>query len=178
MPKEEKKEETNEERVSWLEEKVKTLTEAISGRKPIPAYKKIVNVMFVDDLPVVVFGKVKSAVDDSGQENHVISITTKDESGKTDTKEVEYTSLVRDSIRHAGEVTKEETEYEKKNQGPIPTTVTAKDPDPAKIGGNASFQPRRVLLEETVRRDMVTLRFLSGPWEGKELTMDALYLNP
>lgn len=139
--------------------------------------ERVARVMFINDLPAVVFGQAKQT-DKTGRA-FVIAITTIDKEGKTTEKDYDYIETIRDGVRYLCEIVRRDDTITTTHQGPIPIQhrTVASDPMTLRESGK-QFESRIVMLEHTQMQSTANIKFLEGPWKGEELTVDVRCLNP
>lgn len=164
-----KTEQTESERIAALEKTIERMkADKEKADQPLP--QKTAKVMFHKDLPVV---KVGEARDFEGVLS--MKLTVRKEDGKDEDMSVGYLDAMNNFPRFLVEVTNVRKEPIRTHQGPVPMKVRARMSDEVgrKTPDGNPFSPRDIFLEQTKYRKTAHIRFLEGPWEGKELDVDA-----
>jgi hypothetical protein len=182
MPKDiEKPVDERDVRIGELETKLDSLTKLIRERegvssKPVRIAEKVSKMMFVDDEPVVAFGQAMTAP--NGQ--ITIAVTTVNEAGEKNTKELEYLPMLNNNPRYSCEMLSQEATKTVHHQGPIPVKFKTRMADSVaqRTSTGEEFVSREMILEHTQVSYVAKVRFLEGPWSGKELSVETSCLNP
>lgn len=174
-----------EDRVAELEAKVmlqsKQMQELITIMKsrelapePKKDYKHTGKMMFVNENPVVVVGQVKDQGGDM-----TIKLTTMDKDGNLEHHSFGYLDAMNHVPRHMCEILKIEKHEIATHQGPIPSKVLTRPADEVakRTATGAPFTPKEIVLQHTMVTADARVRFLEGPWAGREIEVSVDALN-
>lgn len=166
--------------IAVMQSQIKELTNLVKAKEGKPSQpalvaKKIAKMMFIENNPVIEFGKVRDVGNSMS-----IKMIVQDEEGIQKPVEMDYLEAMNHNRRYMCEVVKLEKEEKPTHQGPIPMEITTRASDEVnqKTADGRPYSPRKVVLEHTLVTTTAKVKFLEGPWEGKELEVNGECLNP
>ena len=184
MPKQEIAQLSEESRIKQLEEmlvsqgeQLREMSAALTKNQTLQPKRVIENtarVMFVNDKPVIRFEQTKTV-----NGNLLAPVVLLTEDGKEEKDVVPYLEMLNSSPRHTVEILKQEAHEVTTHQGPIPQRWTTQPNDPVGLKESGRrYESREMILDHTVVTYTAKIKFLEGPWEGKEIEIDTKCLNP
>lgn len=137
--------------------------------------EKVAKVMFFEGNPVVEFGNTRDA---GGSLSIKLGVLQDD--GTVKPVEADYLQVVNHGIRFLAEIIEEKKKVTTEHQGPIPMKVVTvmSDMVAKKTASGNPYRSRQIVLEHTPVETSAKVKFLEGPWVGREISMNARFLNP
>ncbi len=181
---EQPKVEMPQDRISALEalinkqgSQIETLTDALKQskiNKPKRIEEREVSVMFMDDKAVVDWKDVKSI---NGQD--MWPVVLMDIEGNEDVDLIPYLQALNTNHRFKAIIIEQKATEKEIHQGDVPREVNTQTFDPVGLKeGGRQFESQRIVLTQTIVVYKAKIKFISGPWEGKEITVDTKCFNP
>jgi hypothetical protein len=139
---------------------------------------RVARMMFVDDLPIVEFGKVKGI--GKGKDEVLMIDVVLTDGNKTEHRAMDYMLMLNEQPRYACEILKQEAVKEEDvPQGIMPKIHVTSPADPKSLRESGQqYQPKEIVLTEKRVFYVATVKFVEGPWSGRELRVKCEALNP
>lgn len=164
-----------DEKINSLSRQVAELSQLIRSKDNHRKVKKEIRhttrIMFNEGNPVIDFGKARSISD----KQMSIKLIVLKPDGSTEECEADYEQAVVHNLRHEAEVLELNKETVTTHQGAIPREIRAKVADEInrRSSQGDAYVSRSFVPEHTQIFTKARIKFLEGPWEGKEIEVDA-----
>lgn len=158
-------------------EQLATLTESLSKakvNKPKRVVENTAKMMFVGDKVITDFGQVVEK-----NSTLLVPVTLMSLDGTTEQDWLPYLEALNGNTRFVCQIVSQQAHEETTHQGAVPVEfqTIGSDPVGTRESGH-SLQVKSFLLDHTYVTYTAKVRFVDGPWAGKEIEVDTKCLNP